>query len=92
MKQCIEMPADQVEMLCLDFTATVEIFGEKQTIDLKEGGDKLEVNGSNIVEYIALQVLPVYFLHACMQYIVLSASSHVPRAACGISNYVALCR
>jgi hypothetical protein len=43
-------------MLCLDFTCTISIFGETQTVELKPGGADIELTGENVVEYVQLQM------------------------------------
>lgn len=45
---------EDVSMLCLDFTASVKIFGENQIIELKPGGKDIEVTNENRDEYLRL--------------------------------------
>jgi E3 ubiquitin-protein ligase NEDD4 len=45
-------------MLCLDFTTTTEVLGQKEEIELVEGGADMEVNNDNFPEY----------LEACLKY------------------------
>ena len=52
----LEMSPEDIGMLCLDFTTTVNMFGETSTIELKPGGKDIEVTGDNVVEYVQLQV------------------------------------
>lgn len=49
---------EDLEMLCLDFTTTQELMGEKKEISLVEGGADIEVNNNNFPEY----------LEACLKY------------------------
>ena len=47
---------EDVDDLCLDFTITRESFGQTLMIELKEGGEDIEVDDDNKHEYIALLV------------------------------------
>ena len=47
---------EDVDDLCLDFTITKESFGQTLMIELKEGGEDIEVDDDNKHEYIALLV------------------------------------
>lgn len=60
LKQLTELAAngEDLEMLCLDFTTTVEVMGAKQAIELVDGGADIEVTNDNFPEY----------LEACMKY------------------------
>jgi E3 ubiquitin ligase SMURF1/2/E3 ubiquitin-protein ligase NEDD4 len=46
---------ENVEDACLDFTVTQEVFGVAQTIELKPGGEDIEVTDANKAEYVALR-------------------------------------
>ena len=48
----IDLPPDQIEYLCLDFTATENVMGKVQEVVLKEGGADIEVTKDNLEEYI----------------------------------------
>ncbi|CAJ1948129.1 unnamed protein product [Cylindrotheca closterium] len=49
---------DDISMLCLDFTTTSEIMGQKQEIELVKGGSDIEVTNENFPEYV----------EACLKY------------------------
>lgn len=49
---------DDLSMLCLDFTTTTEIMGQKQEIELVKGGSDMEVTNENFPEYV----------EACLKY------------------------
>jgi len=53
-KQIREM--DDVSALCLDFTTTVNVFGDNQTIELKPGGQNIEVTNENRDEFLELRL------------------------------------
>jgi hypothetical protein len=59
-KQIREM--DDVSVLCLDFTTTVSIFGDNQTVELKPGGKDVEVTNDNKDEFLELRLK-----HLCME-------------------------
>lgn len=52
MKKLMAMNPDEIEYLCLDFTATQRLLGETQQVALCPGGEEKEVNGDNLNEYI----------------------------------------
>lgn len=45
---------EDVASLCLDFTAAECVFGETHTVDLKPGGESIEVTNDNLEEYLEL--------------------------------------
>lgn len=45
---------EDVEMLCLTFTHADESFGGQKTVDLKPGGEDIDVTNDNVNEYIKL--------------------------------------
>jgi hypothetical protein len=45
-----------VENLGLDFTTTEDVFGEVRVINLKQGGDNIEVDSANRMEYVQLML------------------------------------
>ena len=49
---------EDVEMLCMDFTTTVDMMGMKETIDLIRGGSHIPVTNENYLEY----------MEACLRY------------------------
>mmetsp|Transcript_9210 Transcript_9210/g.14159 ORF Transcript_9210/g.14159 Transcript_9210/m.14159 type:complete len:770 (-) Transcript_9210:205-2514(-) len=49
---------EDLEMLCLDFTTTQEVLGNKEEIELVKGGADIEVTNDNFPEY----------LEACLKY------------------------
>lgn len=52
---------EDVDDLCLDFTITRESFGQTLMIELKEGGEDIEVDDDNKHEYIALLLEDMLF-------------------------------
>merc|ERR1711971_126278 len=56
--QSLADSGEDLEMLCLDFSTTQEVMGEKRVIDLIENGSDVEVNNDNFPEY----------LEACFKY------------------------
>lgn len=56
-KQLAESGED-LSMLCLDFTTTIEVMGVKETVDLIENGADVEVDNDNFSKY----------LEACFRY------------------------
>jgi hypothetical protein len=61
MKQIIEMDPDSVELLCLDFTATIQVFDQMETVELKTGGANIDVCKDNLEEYVQLQMKRLLF-------------------------------
>ena len=49
---------EDVEMLCMDFTTTIDVMGMKETIELVPGGSNIPVTNDNYLEYI----------EACLKY------------------------
>uniref|UniRef100_A0A7S3PFX2 HECT-type E3 ubiquitin transferase n=1 Tax=Aplanochytrium stocchinoi TaxID=215587 RepID=A0A7S3PFX2_9STRA len=47
---------DDIESLYLDFTTTIEVFGEKQIVPLKPNGEEIDVTKRNLQEYIQLSM------------------------------------
>jgi len=43
---------DDIEMLCLDFTTTIEIMDQKEEVELVKGGKDIEVTNDNYLEYL----------------------------------------
>mmetsp|Transcript_29660 Transcript_29660/g.53632 ORF Transcript_29660/g.53632 Transcript_29660/m.53632 type:complete len:741 (+) Transcript_29660:238-2460(+) len=60
LKQLVDLAksGDDLSMLCLDFTTTQEVLGQKEEIELVKGGKDVEVNNDNFPEY----------LEACLKY------------------------
>jgi len=54
--QVLEMDPELIESLCVDFSTTVEVFGEHRTVELKPGGADITVSGANVEEWAALQL------------------------------------
>lgn len=52
LKKTVDMPPDQIEYLCLDFTTTQKVFGELSTVDLVTDGANKEVTAENLHEYL----------------------------------------
>lgn len=52
---------EDVDDLCLDFTVNKESFGQTLVIELKEGGEDIEVDDDNKHEYIALLLEDMLF-------------------------------
>merc|ERR1712070_305020 len=61
MKQIVEMDPDQVEYLCLDFTATLQVFDQMDTVELKPGGTNIDLTKENLPEYVELQMKRLLF-------------------------------
>lgn len=62
LKKTIDMPPDQVEYLCLDFTTTLKVFGEMSTVELAPNGANKEVTSENLHEY-----LEAYFKYVMLE-------------------------
>lgn len=60
LKQVVDLAnsGEDLSMLCLDFTTTQEVLGQKEEIELVKGGADIEVDNDNFPEY----------LEACMNY------------------------
>lgn len=58
LKKLADMPPEQVEYLCLDFTTTEETMGEKKEVLLVPNGNQMEVQSDNLPEYF----------EACLKY------------------------
>jgi len=56
LKKLLEMKPDDIECMCLDFTASQHLLGETVQVNLVPGGEDLAVTGENLSEY-----LKVYF-------------------------------
>jgi len=56
--QSLADSGEDLEMLCLDFSTTQEVMGEKRDIDLIENGADIDVTNDNFPEY----------LEACLKY------------------------
>ena len=54
--QTLTMDAELIESLCVDFTTTVECFGEHRTVELKPGGGDIVVAATNVEEWAQLQL------------------------------------
>jgi hypothetical protein len=52
--QFICMDQQDLSSLCLDFTVTEEILGERRNVDLVRQGSKKEVTGDNLTQYLEL--------------------------------------
>lgn len=54
LKQLVDLNdnGEDLEMLCLDFTTTVEAMGVKEEIELVEGGSDMEVTNDNFPQYL----------------------------------------
>ena len=61
MKQMVEMEPDSIEYLCLDFTATIQVFDQMETVDLKPGGANIDLTKDNLSEYVELQMKRLLF-------------------------------
>lgn len=48
----LELDADTLEAMCLDFTVTEELFGARQVVELIPNGANIEVTTDNLVEYL----------------------------------------
>lgn len=47
---------EDIDDLYLDFTTSIDIFGEKQTVPLKPGGEDIDVTNNNRQEYMQLKM------------------------------------
>jgi E3 ubiquitin-protein ligase NEDD4 len=54
----LDKSGEDLSMLCLDFTATKEVLGQMEEIELVKGGAEMELNNNNFPEY----------LEACFKY------------------------
>ena len=61
MKQIVEMDPDSVELLCLDFTATIQVFDQMETVELKPGGANIDLSKDNLEEFVELQLKRLLF-------------------------------
>jgi hypothetical protein len=52
LKALLDMDAETLEGMCLDFTVTEELLGARQVIELIPNGANVEVTSSNLVEYL----------------------------------------
>ena len=52
MKNLMNYSADELEYSCLDFTVTEENMGGRETIDLIQNGQDIDVNKDNLPEYL----------------------------------------
>lgn len=50
--QQLSESGEDLSMLCLDFSTTVEVMGVKETVELVENGADLEVDNENFPEYL----------------------------------------
>jgi E3 ubiquitin-protein ligase NEDD4 len=60
LKKLLDMNPQDIELLCLDFTATQNLLGETVTIDLVPNGSDKTVTAENLLEY--LESYMKYFL------------------------------
>mmetsp|Transcript_4676 Transcript_4676/g.5928 ORF Transcript_4676/g.5928 Transcript_4676/m.5928 type:complete len:844 (-) Transcript_4676:425-2956(-) len=58
MKKILEYSAEELEMMCLDFTSTEQTMGVVEEVELVEGGSDIEVTIDNLPEY----------MEACLKY------------------------
>lgn len=56
LKKLLEMNPDEIEYMCLDFTATQNLLGETTQVSLVPNGEDMAVTGENLSDY-----LEVYF-------------------------------
>ena len=56
LKKILKMKPEDIEYMCLDFTASQHLLGETVQVNLVPGGDEMAVTGENLSEY-----LEVYF-------------------------------
>jgi len=52
LKKLLDMKADDIEYMCLDFTITQNFLGETQQVCLLPGGEDIAVTGENLSEYV----------------------------------------
>lgn len=62
LKKILDVKPEEVEYLCLDFTATQNTLGEATTIKLVPNGEDKPVTGENLPEY-----LEAYFKHLMLE-------------------------
>eukprot|EP00941_MAST-03F_sp_MAST-3F-sp1_P003148 g3148.t1 len=83
------LQSQSVESMMLDFSTTVESFGEIREVELKENGSEEEVNQSNRHEYVELMLKHIMLLQTQQQlsHLLIGFYEVIPEALVMIFDY-----